>query len=71
MADMSRADATELTAVRAVIEAQIAVTTAQRYDLLPEIRTLRRLYKNAPVQPEALHQVRDAALEVLERLRAS
>ncbi|GGK35132.1 hypothetical protein GCM10008955_31320 [Deinococcus malanensis] len=68
---MCETSSIKVTAVRAVIDAQIAVTTAGRHDLLPEIRTLRRLYKNAPVQPEALHQVREAALAVMERLRAS
>ena len=66
---MSLSDTTERTALRAVIEAQIAVTTAGRHDLLPEIRALRRRYENAPRRPESLAEVRDAALVVLGHLR--
>lgn len=68
---MSKSDTAELTTVRAVMEAQIAVTAAERHDLLPEIHALRRLYKNAPRQPEVLDGIRDLALMVLERLGAS
>lgn len=66
---MSLSNTIERTALRAVIEAQIAVTTAKRHDLLPEIRTLRRRYENAPGQPEVLAEVRDTALVILEHLR--